>query len=116
MSMGRDYVSELRQATGLLIILQVIYEHGKPWRNDFDKEKLIRPLECSLAILHLVQNQEDPGKGNDGFCLRNICLILVEFCSMRKILPYEISGFTSPPKKGVLRIFIALKNYFVGRI
>jgi hypothetical protein len=28
MSMGRDYVSELRPPTGLLFIPQVIYEHG----------------------------------------------------------------------------------------
>jgi hypothetical protein len=28
----------------------------------------------------------------------------------RKILPYGTSGFTSPTKEGVLRIFIALKN------
>jgi hypothetical protein len=28
----------------------------------------------------------------------------------RKILPHETSGFTSHPKEGVLRIFIALKN------
>jgi hypothetical protein len=28
---------------------------------------------------HLVANWEDLGEGNDGFCLRNISFILVEF-------------------------------------
>jgi hypothetical protein len=30
-SMGWNYVSEQRPPTGLLFILQVIYEHGEPW-------------------------------------------------------------------------------------
>jgi hypothetical protein len=48
MSMGWDYASELRAPSGLLLVLQVIYEHGKPWRNDIDMEKLlIRLLELS---------------------------------------------------------------------
>jgi hypothetical protein len=38
MSMGRDYVSELLPLTGLLFILQVIYEHAEPWWNDIDRE------------------------------------------------------------------------------
>jgi hypothetical protein len=37
MSMGCDYVSELRQPTGLLFIPQVIYEHEEPWWNDIDR-------------------------------------------------------------------------------
>jgi hypothetical protein len=31
------------------------------------------------------------------------------FFTCRKILRHEADGFTSPPKEGVLRIFIALK-------
>jgi hypothetical protein len=41
MSMGRDYVSELRPPTSLLFIPQVIYEHGEPWWNDVDRGKLL---------------------------------------------------------------------------
>jgi hypothetical protein len=37
MSMGCDYVSELRTPTGLLFITQAIYQHGEPWRNDVDR-------------------------------------------------------------------------------
>jgi hypothetical protein len=33
-----------------------------------------------------------------------------------KLLRNGISGFTSPPKKGVLRIFIALKIHRLGRV
>jgi hypothetical protein len=51
MSMGSDYVSELRPPTVLLFIPQVINEHGEPWWNDVDGGRLlIRPLERSLAI------------------------------------------------------------------
>jgi hypothetical protein len=48
MSMGFDYVSELRPPTGLLFIPQVIYEHGDPWWNKIDRGKLlIFPQELS---------------------------------------------------------------------
>jgi hypothetical protein len=53
MSMGRDYISELRPPTGLLFIPQVIYEHGEPWWNDIDMEKLIFH-QCSLKILPVI--------------------------------------------------------------
>jgi hypothetical protein len=41
MSMGSDYVSELRPPTCLLFIPHVIYERGEPWRNDADRTKLV---------------------------------------------------------------------------
>jgi hypothetical protein len=48
MSMGWDYVIELRPPTGLLFIHQVIYEHGEPWWNKMGRGKLlIRPPELS---------------------------------------------------------------------
>jgi hypothetical protein len=37
--MGLDYVSELRPPTGLLVIPQVIYEHGQARWNDTDRGK-----------------------------------------------------------------------------
>jgi hypothetical protein len=43
-----DHVSDLRAPTSILLILQVIYEHGEPWWNNMDRGKLlIRPQELS---------------------------------------------------------------------
>jgi hypothetical protein len=39
MSMGWDYVSELRPSTGLLFIPKMIHEYGESWRNDTDRKK-----------------------------------------------------------------------------
>jgi hypothetical protein len=39
MSMGCDYISELRPLMGLLFNPEVIYEHGKAWWNDVDRGK-----------------------------------------------------------------------------
>jgi hypothetical protein len=51
LSMGWDYVRELRPSTGLLFI-QVIGEHEEPQCNDVDMGKhMIRPPERPLAIL-----------------------------------------------------------------
>jgi hypothetical protein len=48
MLMVWEYVSELRPPTGLLLIPQVIYEHGEAWWNDIGKGKLlIRQPELS---------------------------------------------------------------------
>jgi hypothetical protein len=38
MSKGWDYVSDLQSPTDLLLISQVIYEHGEQWRNDTERE------------------------------------------------------------------------------
>jgi hypothetical protein len=38
MSIGCDYVSELRSPMGLLFIPQVVYEYGDERRNDIDRE------------------------------------------------------------------------------
>jgi hypothetical protein len=38
MSMGRDYVSELRPPTGLFFIPQVISEYGQPRWNNTDRK------------------------------------------------------------------------------
>jgi hypothetical protein len=73
------------------------------------KKLLIRPPEHPLANLS-VANQEDLGEGNDEFYIQNIYFILLEFSTRHKTLRLETSGFNSPPKEGVLRIFIALKN------
>jgi hypothetical protein len=57
--------SELRPPTGLLFVLQVIYEHGETWWNYIDRgELLIRPPELSgnFTSSHLVENQEELAK------------------------------------------------------
>jgi hypothetical protein len=68
-SMGSDYVSELRPPTDLLSIAHVIYEHREPWWNDIDRVKLlIRPPELSgnPTSNHLVANQEERAKETFG--------------------------------------------------
>jgi hypothetical protein len=62
-SMGCDYVSELWPPTGLLFILQVIYEHEKQWLNVDMKKILIRPPERSLAILPAQPSSSKQGSG-----------------------------------------------------
>jgi hypothetical protein len=60
---------------------------------------------------HLVANQEELGKGNDEFCLLSIFVHTSKGSLIcLKILRHEANGFASPPKEGVLWIFIALKN------
>jgi hypothetical protein len=58
MSMGWDFISELRPPTDLLFVPQAIHEHGEPWWNDIERGKLvIRPSE--LRSSHLVVNKEE---------------------------------------------------------
>jgi hypothetical protein len=48
MSVGLEYVSELRLPSGLLFAPpQLMYENGEPRRNDIEREKL-KNLEKSL--------------------------------------------------------------------
>jgi hypothetical protein len=59
---GLKLVSELLPPTDLLLVLKVIYEHGKPWWNDIDRGKLlIRPPEfCgSTTSSHLVASRRN---------------------------------------------------------
>jgi hypothetical protein len=108
MSMGWDYVSELQSPTGLL------FEHGKPWWNDADRGKLlIRPPEFSGNPISRVicSKQEERANGMMNLTLRSIFIRTCKWLfTCPKILRHGASGFTSPPKEGVLRIFIALKN------
>jgi hypothetical protein len=66
---------------------------------------LIHPPELSdnPASSHLVAKQEELGKGNYEFGFK----VSLTF---HKILQHGTDGFTSPLKKGMLHIFIALKN------
>jgi hypothetical protein len=52
MSMGRDYVSELRLLTGLLFILQVIHEHVElRWNDNDEGNRTTRRETCPSATL-----------------------------------------------------------------
>jgi hypothetical protein len=73
MSMGWDYVSELRPPTGLLFIPQVIYEHEEQLRNDNDMWKLlIRLPELSDKPTSKVTSSKagGTGEGDDEFGLK----------------------------------------------
>jgi hypothetical protein len=66
-----------------------------------------------LAIYRLSRRSKagETGEGNDEFCLKMYLFhTLMGSLTHRKILWHGADGFTSPPKEGVLRNFIALKN------
>jgi hypothetical protein len=66
MSMGQDFVSELRPPAGLFFIPEVIYEYGESlWNNDVVRGKLICPLQLSGNLYQqsrLVAKQEERGE------------------------------------------------------
>jgi hypothetical protein len=109
-----DFVSELRPPTCLLFIPQVIYVHGEQWWNDIDKESSWFVYQSSPVLLQAESSSSDAGgsgQGNDEFFLTKYFFHTWK-CSLTscKILWHIADGFTSPPKEGVLRIFIAVKN------
>jgi hypothetical protein len=75
-------VSARQPPQRLLFIPHVIYEHGETSWNDVNRGKLFCPSLSILPAEHLVANQEDLSKGNDGFCLQNIYFILAELFNM----------------------------------
>jgi hypothetical protein len=79
MSMGRKYASKPQPPTGLLLTLQMIYEHGEPYCNAVDWGKLlICPPEPSgnTNSSHLVAKQEELTKEMMAFTLQSIFFIL----------------------------------------
>jgi hypothetical protein len=61
MSMGSEYVFELRPPTGLFFISRKIYKHGEARWSDVDREKLLtRPPELSG---NPIIKQEECAKG-----------------------------------------------------
>jgi hypothetical protein len=78
MSMGWDYVSELRPPTGLLFVPQVIYEYGEPRWNEIDRRKLqIHPPDlCGNHTHNLVAKQEELTKELMNFALQRISFVL----------------------------------------
>jgi hypothetical protein len=64
---GQRHVSELRPATGLLFISQVIYEYVDKWWNDIDRGNFLyvhRALWYSYQRIHLVSTAGVIGEGN----------------------------------------------------
>jgi hypothetical protein len=89
---------------------QVIYEHGELWWDDIDGESSWLIHQSSLAILP-AEFSSIKSRENYEFSLRSIFVHTSKwFFTCRKILRHEADGFASPPKDGVLRIFIAFKN------
>jgi hypothetical protein len=72
---------------------------------------LIRPPELSgsLTISHLVANQEDLCEVNNEFGLVKCLFVCKRSLACRNILRHGTDEFTFT-KKGVVSIFIALKN------
>jgi hypothetical protein len=72
----------------------------------------IRPPELSgnPTSSHLVVKQEVHAKEIMNFAVRSNINTLNGYLICHKILSHGASGFTFPPKEGVLRIFVALKN------
>jgi hypothetical protein len=90
-----------------------VYEHDEPWWNDLDRGKLVirQPDLSDNPTSRVIWYQaEGTGEVNDEFGFgKYFCSYLqVFFFTCRKILRHGTSGFTSPPKECVLRIFIAL--------
>jgi hypothetical protein len=54
--MGPEYVSELRPPTGILLIVQMIHEYGKPRWNDIDRGKR-KNSEKTLSQCHFVHHK-----------------------------------------------------------
>jgi hypothetical protein len=63
--MGWDYFFELRPPTGLLVILQVIYEHGEPWWNNIDRGNWVFHQK-SLTILPAESSSSKAGRTGEG--------------------------------------------------
>jgi hypothetical protein len=114
MSMGWDYVSELRLPTGLLFIPQVIFGHREPrWMmstGENSQSVYQSALWQSYQLSYLAANREDMEEWNDGhlsakyfFHTRGVLLHTVKSYDMRPtpLLPLRrkvCCGFLSPLK------------------
>jgi hypothetical protein len=94
--MGWDYVSELRPPTGLLVIPQVICEHGEPWwwwcLLGITPDSSTRALWQSYQQRHLGVCRRN-GRRSENFACHYM-KDLKGSLTCRKILWYGTSGFT----------------------
>jgi hypothetical protein len=113
MSMGWEYVSELRPPTSLLFIphgYTSLENHDGMTSTGVTFYSPTSPLCQSYQQSHLVVKQEVQAKEIMNFAVRSIINTLNGSLTCHKILSHGADGFTFPPKEGVLRIFVALKN------
>jgi hypothetical protein len=114
MSMGWVYVSELRPPTDLLFIPQVIHEpeyHGGMMSTEENSSFVYQSSVVILPVESSGIKQEERAKRMMNLTLRNNFVYTRKwFFACRKIL-HGASGFTSPLKEGVLRIFIASAGF-----
>jgi hypothetical protein len=73
--------------------------------------------QSSLSVLPGETSGESRrnGRRSENFAYQYLTQ-LKGYLTCRKILRHGTSGFTSHPKEGVLRIFIAIKNHGLGRV
>jgi hypothetical protein len=115
MSMGWDYVSDLRLSTGQFFIPQVIYEHGVSWRYyDVDRRKLVtRPPELSSNPTARViwQKTGEMGETHENLALQSIHVHTSKWF-LHTVNYYDVGrpALLPPQKEDVLLIFITLKN------
>jgi hypothetical protein len=99
---------------GLLFTFRVKYDHGEPWWNNIDRRKLLihlPELSDNPTSSHIVANEEKFGEGNDEFGLWNIFVDTSQLHFMcHKMLRHVAVSFSSLLNKGMLQIFITLKN------
>jgi hypothetical protein len=113
MSIAWDYVSELRPPTGLFFIplVSAMYECEEPWWNYVDRGNW-------LSTRALWQSYQQSYSIKSGGTWRKkwiwpskyLCSYFEVIFTCRKILRHGVDDSTSPPKEGVLRNFIILKN------
>jgi hypothetical protein len=108
MSMEWNYVSELWPPTGLLFIPRWFMSMEEWYRQG---KLLIRRPELSgnSTSSYLVAKQKELANEIINLAVRSNGSL-----TCRKILRHIADGFTSPPKGGVLRIFIALKSLWLS--
>jgi hypothetical protein len=119
MSMGRDYVSEMRATNGPIVHPPV---HIWAWRTMVEWCQQRKTVDSSTRVLWQSSQQSSASKQEEWVKRMRIWLCEVflnilarDYFTRRKILRHGTSRFTSHSKEGVLRIFIALKNLSTWR-
>jgi hypothetical protein len=111
---SRDYVSELRPPAG-----PIVHPPGDMWAwRGMVMMMTMMPAGDNSWLIHqsslAVVPAEISGAGRMDKGVRILPILYLRYLkgslTCRKILRHGTSGFTSHPKEGVLRIFIALKN------
>jgi hypothetical protein len=106
-----DYISELRPPAGLVFIPRVTWAWSAMVRMMPAGDNSWLVHQSSLVVL---LSERSGASRMNGLRSENFSYQYLKYLkgslTYRKILRHGTSGFTSHPKEGVLRIFIALKN------